>query len=123
MTKKEAVENHRKMWRWIAEETLKRKRKVFKGEYLLQLYDNQLIYEDITNECFCCEYVSQFIYDVCDRCPITWPGGCCNGENGLYEKFTYANSLEQCAKIARIISELPERETTVFDIVEDDQRD
>ena len=30
MTKKEAVENHRKMWRWIAEETVKRKSKVFK---------------------------------------------------------------------------------------------
>ena len=33
MTKKEAVENHRKMWRWIAEKTLERKRKVWKYEY------------------------------------------------------------------------------------------
>ena len=123
MTKKEAVENHRKMWRWIAEETLKKEIKVIKSDYLSLIYDNQHIYEDITNECFCCEYVSQFIYDVCDRCPITWPGGCCIGENGLYEKFTYANSLKQRAKLAHMISELPERETSVFDIVESDQHD
>lgn len=114
MTKKEAVENHRKMWRWIAEETLKRQRKVFKDEYLY------LAYEDITNECFCCEYVSQFTNEACAICPITWPNGRCGGANGLYAKFIHAESLKQRAELAYIISELPERKTTVFDIVEDD---
>ena len=33
MTKKKAVENHRKMWWWIAEKTLERERKVWKYEY------------------------------------------------------------------------------------------
>lgn len=112
MTKKEAVENHRKMWRWIAEETLKRQRKVFKDEYL------SLVYEDIINDCFCCEYVSQFTDECCSICPITWPGGRCSGYNGLYTKFTYAGTLEQRAELAHTISELPERETNAFDIVE-----
>ena len=30
MTREEAIENHRKMWNWIADETEKRKRKVKK---------------------------------------------------------------------------------------------
>lgn len=131
MTKKEAVENHRKMWKWIAEETLKREKKVFKGEYLSLLYNNQYKYDDIHNDCFCCEYVSQFtndegfcceyelqLSDPCSICPITWCGGCCCGENGLYTKFGHANSSKESAEIARIISELPERETNTFDIVE-----
>ena len=119
MTKKEAVENHRKMWRWIAEETFKRQRKVFKDEYLSLLYDNQ----HISYECFCCEYVSQFLTGICSICPITWPGGRCYGENGLYTKFSCTSSLKQRVEIARLISELPERKTSVFDIVEGDQRD
>lgn len=117
MTKKEAVENHRKMWRWIAEETLKRERKVFKGEYLSPLYHNQ----NITNDCFCCEYVFQFTNEACSMCPITWPGGCCCGGNGLYTKFIRARTLKQRAELAHIISELPERETNKFDIVEVDK--
>lgn len=117
MTKKEAVENHRKMWRWIAEETLKRERKVYKDEYLSLLYHIQ----DINGECFCCEYVSQLTYDACSMCPITWPGGSCCGKNGLYTKFGRARTLKQRAELAHIISELPERETNKFDIVEVDK--
>ncbi len=30
LTKEEAIANHRKMWNWIAEETLKQERKVEK---------------------------------------------------------------------------------------------
>lgn len=33
MTRKEAIENHRKMWNWIADETVKQQRKVLKSEY------------------------------------------------------------------------------------------
>ena len=33
MTKQEAIENHRKMWEWIAEETQKQRRCVSKAEY------------------------------------------------------------------------------------------
>ena len=118
MTKKEAVENHRKMWRLIAEETLKRKRKVFKNEYL-SLYNIQ----DIVDECFCCEYASQITNEVCSMCPIIWPGGSCHGENGLYATFSRARTFKQHAELAHIISVLPERETTVFDIMEDDSND
>jgi hypothetical protein len=113
MTKKEAVEHHRKMWRWIAEDTVIRKDKVFKSEYLTTTDSNYLL-----NDCFCCEYVSQFTNDNCIICPIVWPGGSCCGKTGLYTKFVNAKSLKQRAEIARIISELPERETNKFDIVE-----
>lgn len=122
MTKKEAVENHRKMWRWIAEETLREKRKVYKYEYLLKLYGHQYEYDDICNECFCCEYASQFTNDECHICPVVWPTGFCGARDGLYAKFVDTKSLKQRAEIARVISELPERETTVFDVVEVDKK-
>lgn len=63
------------MWRWIAEETFREKRKVYKHEYLLKLYGHQYEYDDICNECFCCEYVSQFTNEECHSCPIAWPTG------------------------------------------------
>ena len=33
LTKSEAIANHRKMWNWIADETMKRKCKVEKWDY------------------------------------------------------------------------------------------
>lgn len=115
MTKKEAVENHRKMWRWIAEKTIERKRKVWKDEYF---GENKL--DPPFNDCFCCDYVSQFIGEICARCPINWEGGHCMNSyysdwlNREYPYWFYAH----CADL---IANLPERETEDFDIMEEDE--
>ena len=37
LTREEAINEHRKMWNWIADETLKQKRKVNENEYFHQI--------------------------------------------------------------------------------------
>lgn len=81
------------------------------------MYNNSVL-----NDCFCCEYVSQFTNDDCIICPIVWPYGFCCGTDGLYTKFIHAKSHKERAEIANIIAELSERETTNFDIVEVDKK-
>ena len=113
MTKKEAVENHRKMWRWISEKTFERKRKVWKYEYF---EENNL--DSPINDCFCCEYVSQFATDACVKCPINWGNGfCMDSYYSHWLKWKY--SYWFCAYYANLIANLPERETKDFDIVEE----
>ena len=62
-TLKTAVDNFRKQWDWIADETLQRKRKVAKGEYFVA--------HGISNiplmECYLCEFSTG-----CDVCPVKW---------------------------------------------------
>ena len=112
MTKREAVENHRKMWRWIAEKTLERKRKVWKYEYF---EENEL--DSPFNDCFCCEYTSQFNGD-CVKCPINWGNKFCMESYYVdWSEWEYRYWL--CAYYADLIANLPERETKDFDIVEE----
>lgn len=114
MTKKEAVENHRKMWRWIAKKTLERKRKVWKDEYF---EENKL--DPTINDCFCCEYASQIIAFDCVKCPINWENKLCT--NSCYADWSDCDSYRYCAYYADLIANLPERETEYFDIVEEDE--
>ena len=112
MTKKEAVENHRKMWWWIARKTLERERKVWKYEY----FEENKLYPPI-NDCFCCEYTSQFKGD-CKKCPINWDNTYCL--NSYYVDWSECDySYLFCAALADLIANLPERETEDFDIVEE----
>lgn len=117
LTKKQAVEEHRKMWRWIAEETEKQKRVITKEEYL------SLYYKDIylVNAWFCCEYSVQQ-GGLCKKCPINWDSECdkymcCDKTNfeddNLYALWTEAGDTEnwkKAAEVARQIAELPESE-------------
>ena len=112
MTKMEAVENHRKMWRWIAEKTLERKRKVWKYEYF---EENKL--DPPINYCFCCEYTSQF-KDDCEKCPIKWDNTYCM-DSCYVDWSEWEDSYRGCAYYANVIANLPERETEDFDIVEE----
>lgn len=111
MTKREAVENHRKMWRWIAEKTIERKRKVCEHEY----FEENELYPPI-NDCFCCEYTSQF-KGGCVKCPINWDNTYCM--NSYYLDWLDCEySYWHCAYYAYLIAYLTERETEDFDIVE-----
>lgn len=121
LAKQEAIENHRKMWNWIADELEKGN-----GDKYLHIVDIKVEYFVKHNiklknrpfaNCFCCEYTGsnngQF---NCGDCPLKWPnGGTCFGDgiNGLYIRAWDAcvnDNYAEAAKLARQIANLPERE-------------
>lgn len=119
MTKREAIANHRKMWRWIADETEKQKDFICKHNY----FDEMGIRypERPSRDCYCCEYAAS-----CKDCPIDWLSDCdrymccdksVNNDNaGLFREwercFLYGDWREAAA-LARQIAELPERKMPV----------
>ena len=80
LTKKQAIEEHRKMWTWIAEQI-----KNDDGKYSEKLY-NHVVYrmkreyvelyfpgEAVRAYCFCCEYTfNMHPNTLCAHCPIVW---------------------------------------------------
>ena len=117
--KKEAIENHRKMWNWIADETKKREAGVTKVDYL---NENSIVPDNLPNQCYACEYATEYMHAndiegarVCDYCPLAWPEGhgCSNTDNtGLYDRFGVSVALgdwKNSEKYARKIANLPER--------------
>ena len=132
LTKKQAIEEHRKMWNWIAD-AIKNKEDWpevvscynwrslivdLKRHYLLN-YEGQK-YKDIRAACFCCEYASNDTYYdnvVCRYCPVIWSGstGRCCDEYGEYEELASLHGYsdenkEKAYKLALKIANLPERE-------------
>lgn len=109
LTKAEAIANHRKMWNWIADETLRRKKFVDKDDYFETL--------GITSiprlKCYCCDYDYNFInMSRCEHCPIDWNSGsfvlqCMNNVFFLWMSNLY--NYKEAAKLARQIANLPER--------------
>lgn len=109
LSKKEAIRRHRLMWNWIADETIRRGKKVskeaafahFKWGYALM-------------KCWCCEYSSQYGINGCvNVCILEWPGvSCIGGDNktpGLFSKWALTADVNEAASLARQIAELPER--------------
>lgn len=72
-TKDQAIAEHRKMWCWIYDETVKQKRPVRKEEYLEK---NNIF--GLYSDCFLCEYsIDETIknganFHICDCCPLDW---------------------------------------------------
>ena len=70
-TKDQAIAEHRKMWCWIYDETVKQKRPVRKEEYLEK---NNIF--GLYSDCFLCEYsIDETIkngadFNICDCCPL-----------------------------------------------------
>ena len=113
LTKQQAIENHRKMWNWIADESLRQKRCVDKDEAF-----KHFGWEYIPKQCWCCEYASAKIncayFNKCTYCPLIWGNdiskSCTFSE---FFKWQYAfdiDDLETAVEYARKIAELPERE-------------
>lgn len=117
ITLKEAVDGFRKQWNWIADETLKQKRRVEKFEY----FDEQDIdpHDTPWRDCYLCEFSrSVYIGHQCDKCPIEWGGkiGDCYHKNtrgdyrGLYVRWIKAADYKEAARLAREIANLPLKE-------------
>ena len=127
LSKQEAVENHRIMWNWIAEETLIRKRKVYEINYFNEVIGTCGACEKDypNNGCYCCEYVSkqagtnEFGDGVCKYCPLDWKSkcnefGCIHKNlfgdfNGLYSQWEREKDYEKCGQLASGIANLAER--------------
>ena len=119
ITKEWTIAEHRKMWWWIAEETLKREKIVYKEEYLEEYFPD----EDICCDCFCCEYDKQKTNSEndmkCKFCPLDWGSDCSTtqcvdknylaGEGNLFALWESTLDWKEAAELAKQIAELPER--------------
>lgn len=107
LTREQAIAKHRKLWNWIADETIRTKTPTPKYAYFIS---KLRIYNVPMNCCYCCEYTIKILKATCKDCPINWEYGDCTLSE--YEKWSEAynnNDYELAAKYARIIANLPER--------------
>lgn len=117
--RKYCIENFRKMWNWIADESLEQKRCVSKYEAILHFgWD-----ENLKCECWCCEYVNKNVNGdptgshCMSDCPIRFDGhenirGTCLNSNSSFTWWRIAcdsGNYKLAAMAARRIAELPER--------------
>ena len=133
MTRHQAVEDHRKMWKWITEQLERMTEEEAKRinifilkkayindhcEELIKRYGINITYEIENSYCFLCCY-ARLLSEisggswVCDSCPVKVDddigrGTVCLG--GLYGQTENRNPLKKRIKAARTISELPENE-------------
>ncbi len=93
------------MWRWIAEESVKREKVVMKMNYFKEHPEYKKLPMKL---CWCCEYVGN---DACSKCPLVWPDNifCIFDNKGLYKKWISETNYKKAAKYAREIAELEEK--------------
>lgn len=109
LTKQQAIEGHRKMWNWIADE-IEKEKEVLKISNLKRIYcgDNDL---HLLADCFCCEYNGNIWR--CNQCPLTWGefNTCCPSDKltGMYDRVVNTLTWQEQAELARQIANLPER--------------
>lgn len=114
LTREQAIEEHRKMWSWIAD-TIEILEMVFEIYMLKDLYLGTLKKMTIypAESCFLCEYSREQLNKTgngvtCDYCPVVAPktAGCLGG---LYYAVCEAETWKEQAALARKIANLPER--------------
>ena len=130
LTREQAIAEHRKMWRWIAEETEKQKRCMGKEDYIY-FSEYCTIAEDLLHNCFCCEYAyitaNSDLDNMCKFCPIDWRSSetkyMCELKTADEDNFHYLwcdaradRDWELASKLARQIAELPERKELKDDV-------
>ena len=106
--RKKAIKNHRKMWRWLADNPTKDKL-----NYLVPLSGRELP----LNSCYLCDYAIRaagregFAHRfMCQYCPLDWDGQECNEEYlSLFDKWVFETNLQKRSELALRIAELPER--------------
>lgn len=121
LTREEAIQKHRELWNWIADETERRQDCVSKKEYFENIGVGRN--EVPLNNCYCCEYAhnqtNTFGATKCESCPIWSFDKPCEStfesDNLPYDLWRCAyesGAWEKAAKYARIIANLPERSET-----------
>ena len=122
-TREQAITKHRQRWNWIADETIKRKRRIIKMDYFNENLDKNE--EPPLAGCYACQYSAEqrgiisFSKNMCQFCPIDWHSDspyamCMNKDEHSFRSNTFAawsetNNWKKAAELARQIAELPER--------------
>lgn len=118
LTCQRAIQEHRKMWNWIADESERLCIPVSKHTYLNKYFDGIVVDSD----CFLCDYSDtifhrfyNLIEKACDVCPLQWNGGSgkchrISGEFSLWNEAYHNGNYIETARLARIIANLPEKE-------------
>lgn len=107
MTLTECIENHKEKWHWIANKTLKQRRKILEFEYFRE---NNITMPILGS--YCCTYdnlTTEYKRDKCKYCPFVknkplnpYDKHCFNG---LYELWFFELNYIKCAELARAIAE------------------
>lgn len=66
LTRVEAIQKHREMWNWIADEIGKTGKIKTKDDYLNKFYPNT----ELFRRCFLCDYVEKEHKGDCRECPL-----------------------------------------------------
>lgn len=127
LTKEQAIQEHRKMWNWIADQ-YENKTDILEQcngiESIKEYYVKQYFpKEEIDFDCFCCDYDAHHD-NWCNSCPIEWGSNLhlnmcfdkTSAELNLYGELYhmtsgdfYKTDLSECVRKARQIANLPER--------------
>lgn len=109
MKKSEAIENHRKMWNWIAEQIKEGKCRPGRQIYLKELYIIEYFSGcTFRHNCFLCDY-SHNQSGICEPCPLYWGSSkmfAC--EDGFYKMWRDTENMIEAYNLALIIANLPE---------------
>ena len=107
-TKDEFINEHRKMWTWIANETLRRKEKVEKYQYL-----SHNVTKVVYNDCWLCDYVYLTHKGHCEYCPLKWldtdgneVNWCWEPSNSLYQAWNKEENYQKAYELAYKIDNL-----------------
>lgn len=80
--RRECVDNHQKMWRYIRDETIRQDRCISKTDYLYKKDTDGDESKYLTNSCFCCQFAVETSVvlkhsdceHMCEYCPVKWDG-------------------------------------------------
>ena len=108
--RKYCIDNHRKMWHWLAENPDKVKRDWPGWKH----HNNDVFSKEKSSHCFLCGYISVDLEKDCHNCPIDWVITDMCEE--VYPKTSYYTSYYDAithkakTKYAKIIANLPEKD-------------
>lgn len=106
MTKREAIENHRKMWNWIADQIEQEK----DHQHIVRLQREYMEQHGIavSEPDFCCLYDAEHNND-CTSCPLIWCGDEKNLCFAIHKTCLYEYEYKEQARLAREIANMPEK--------------
>lgn len=116
MTREQAVYEHRRMWRWLAEFYAAIDKWNGRAPHIKEaekIYLSLKGCREIRIGCFCCECGG------CDRCPIEWHDGVgrtveyCDA-GGEYWTIWGLEDAKEISEMCKVIAELPERKERVM---------
>lgn len=115
MTKKEAVELHRKIWNAVSD--LTEKYGIAISNVNIRYLDCSNEFKEMLNSNPCCEYDDQFSSECttpCSNCPIDWQRKkellvCEKSLYGQWIKAVERGDFKKAASLARHIANLPKR--------------